>query len=217
LLLDAYGSIEPVDIAAMEVVFGKLKKDKHVDVQGTHYASLINAYGCVQRDLEKAIAVFDSVPSSPPSSSASASASPTSSSASPTTSSVTPSSASSTTPSSTTSTNALDAIVFESIINVLVQHRRTDLIPSYITKMTDAGVHMTAYIANFLIKGYAIVGELDKAREVFEGLVDPPQGVAATGNHAPHEGNGERGVGTREFVYREVGFGFFFGLVWLSG
>lgn len=173
MLLDAYGSIEPVDIASMEAVFEELQHNKHVEVQGTHYASLINAYGCVQRDLDKAIEIFDSVPCG-----------------------------------SSSPVNALDAVVFESIINVLVQHRRTDLIPTYIIQMNNAGVHMTAYIANFLIKGYAVVGELDKAREVFEGMIDPPEGVAASGNHAPHDGNGNTngGVGGAlgEFVYREV-------------
>ncbi|KXN80907.1 Pentatricopeptide repeat-containing protein 5, mitochondrial [Leucoagaricus sp. SymC.cos] len=164
LLLDAYGSIEPVDIASMEAVFAELKKNTHVEVQGSHYASLINAYGCVQRDLNKAIAIFDSVPSR---------------------------------------SGALDAVVFESVINVLVSHRRTDLIPEYIEKMTAAGIHMTAYIANFLIKGYAIVGELDKAREIFESLVDPPTGVAAPNNHAPHDPSVGNPVGCMEPVYRE--------------
>lgn len=70
--------------------------------------------------------------------------------------------------------------------------------------MTAAGVHMTAYIANFLIKGYAIVGELDKAREIFESLVDPPTGVAAPNNHAPHDPSAGNAVGCMEPVYREV-------------
>ncbi|KAJ3562640.1 hypothetical protein NP233_g9448 [Leucocoprinus birnbaumii] len=166
LLLDAYGSIEPVDIPSMEAVFRDLQNDPNVQINGTHYASLINAYGCVQRDLDKAIATFDSVP-----------------------------------PAS--SGGPLDAVVFESIINVFVSHRRTDLIPEYISKMTAAGVHMTAYIANFLIKGYAINGELDKAREIFESLIDPPQGVAAPNNHAPHDPSVATSVGWMEPVYRE--------------
>ncbi|KAF9448164.1 hypothetical protein P691DRAFT_760170 [Macrolepiota fuliginosa MF-IS2] len=165
LLLDAYGSIEPVDIVSMEAVFEELKNDRTVNVQGTHYASLINAYGCVQRDLGKAIAVFDSISSS--------------------------------------GHSALDAVVFESIINVLVSHRRMDLVPEYMSKMTTAGVHMTAYIANFLIKGYAIVGDLNKAREMFESLVDPPTGFAAPNNHAPHDPSTGSNVGWMEPVYRE--------------
>jgi pentatricopeptide repeat protein len=156
----------------MEATFENLKNDPEVKVQGTHYASLINAYGCVKRDLEKAIATFDSI--------------------------------SAASESSSTSFKVLDAVVFEAIINVLVSHRRTDLIPEYLTKMTNAGVHMTAYITNYLIKGYSLVGDLDKAREIFESLVDPPTGVAAPNNHAPHDLSNGNAIGCMEPVYREV-------------
>lgn len=170
MLLDAYGSIEPVDIPSMEAIFEQLQGDRDVDVQGTHYASLINAYGCIQRDLEKALSIFDSVPSS----------------------------------STPNQHSVLDAVVFESLVNVFVSHRRTDLIPEYINKMIGLGIHMTAYIANFLIKGYAITGELEKAREIFESMVDPPMGVAAPNNHAPHTPNAGNAIGSMEPVYREV-------------
>ena len=147
----------------MEAVFKDVQNNPDIEVQGTHYASLINAYGCVQRDLDRAVATFDSVPS-----------------------------------------KILDAVVFESIINVLVSHRRTDLIPEYIAKMTTAGVHMTAYIANFLIKGYAVIGELDNARDIFESLIDPPTGVAAPHNRAPHNPDAVVRIPWMEPVYREV-------------
>jgi pentatricopeptide repeat protein len=154
----------------MEAVFAQLEKDRNVDVQGTHYASLINAYGCIQRDLEKALSTFDSVPSS----------------------------------STRNKYSVLDAVVFESIVNVIVSHRRTDLIPEYINKMISLGIHMTAYIANFLIKGYANNGEVEKAREIFESMVDPATGVAAPNNHTPHNPNTGKAVGSTEPVYREV-------------
>jgi len=163
LLLDAYGSIEPIDVNSMEAVFNDILNNPEIKVQGIHYASLIHAFGCVQRDLDKAIATFDSVPR-----------------------------------------DILDAVIFESIINVFVSHRRTDLIPEYIAKMTTAGVHMTAYIANFLIKGHAVVGELDNARDIFESLIDPPNGVAAPHNHAPHDPGAITRVPWMEPVYREV-------------
>jgi pentatricopeptide repeat protein len=57
---------------------------------------------------------------------------------------------------------APDAVVFEAVINVIVAHKRTELLPVYVEKMNEANVHMTAYIANFLIKGYANVGDLDQ-------------------------------------------------------
>ncbi|KAF8883460.1 hypothetical protein BD779DRAFT_1747482 [Infundibulicybe gibba] len=166
LLMDAYGIIEPVDVMSMEQVFQTLQRDKSVEIQGTHFASLINAYGCVQKDLEKAIAIFDSIPSYK-------------------------------------RAQPVDAVVFEAMINVLVAHRRTDLMPEYISKMSAAGVHMTAYIANFLLKGYSIVGDLEQARAIFESLADPPEGMAAPNNHAPHEPGNSPIVNLMEPVYRE--------------
>ncbi|KAJ7885031.1 hypothetical protein B0H14DRAFT_2699510 [Mycena olivaceomarginata] len=133
LLMDAYGRIEPVDIETMERIWEALRADNRVEIQGNHFATLINAYGCVQKDLDKAIAVFNSIPGfsrAPP----------------------------------------RDALVFEALVNALVAHRRTDLMPEYVALMHSEGVHMTAYIANFLIKGYADVGDMAQARAIFEGL-----------------------------------------------
>ncbi|KAG6816907.1 hypothetical protein H0H87_001860 [Tephrocybe sp. NHM501043] len=144
LLLDAYGAIEPVDIDGMNATFQELQANKNVAVQGTHYASLINAHGCVSKDLDAAVNIFNtmSIPA--------------------------------------------DNLVYETMTNVLVVHRRADLFPEYINKMHLAGVHMTAYIANALIKGYSLVDKLQEARDVFESLEDPPVGVAAPNNHMPH-------------------------------
>ena len=176
LLMDAYGSIEPIQLDQMEAVFKELQKDRSVQIAGTHIASLINAYGCVAKDFDKAISVFDSI-------------------------------------SSTPGAPPPDAVVFEAIINVLVAHKRTDLLPMYVSKMVEAGVHMTAYIANFLIKGYANVGDMGQAREIFESLSNPPSGVAAPNNHAPHtpEEGQRQSVPVMEPVYREVS------VFWLGG
>jgi len=62
---------------------------------------------------------------------------------------------------------------------------------------------MTAYIANFVIKGYAALGDMERAREVFESLEDPPTGVAAAHNHASHEGESSTPVDPNLPVYRE--------------
>ncbi|KAJ7442553.1 hypothetical protein B0H11DRAFT_1749070 [Mycena galericulata] len=166
LLMDAYGRIEPVEIETMEQIWEALRTDPAVEIQGNHFASLINAYGCVQKDLDKAIAVFASIPSFP-------------------------------------RAPPRDALVFEAMINTLVAHRRTDLMPEYISLMHSEGVHMTAYIANFLIKGYADVGDMAQARAIFESLVDPPSGIAAFNNHAPHEPSTSPVVDPMEPVYRE--------------
>ncbi|KZT13192.1 uncharacterized protein LAESUDRAFT_719521 [Laetiporus sulphureus 93-53] len=173
LLMDAYGTIEPVDAQAMEDVFEIVVSGPKPLVQGTHWASLINSYGCVQKNLDRALAVFDSIANHP----------------------------------STKRTGAVlpDAVVFEALINVLVTLRRTDLLPTYIERLTSNGIHMTAYIANLLIRGYASVGDIARARDIFENLADPPEGVAAPHNHAPHDSEATvtENVPVSAPVYRE--------------
>lgn len=172
LLLDCYGTIAPMDIKAMENTFTQLVKDKNVVVQGSHWAALINAHGCVGRDLDKAIEVFDAIEKHP---------------------------------STLTSGARLpDAVAFEALINVLVTLRRTDLIPTYLERLQRSGIHMTAYIANLLIRGYASAGDIEQARMVFESLADPPVGVAAPHNHAPHDMWVAPRISPNELVYREV-------------
>ncbi|KAG7088636.1 hypothetical protein E1B28_012608 [Marasmius oreades] len=108
--------------------------------------------------------------------------------------------------------SVLDALAVEALVNVLVAHRRMDLAPGYIELMNEKGIHMTAYIVNGLIKGYSTVGDVERAREIFEGTVDPPVGMAGMHNHVgPHlNGNGEvvrpaanTAVGPLEPIYRE--------------
>lgn len=96
-----------------------------------------------------------------------------------------------------------DALCYEAMLNVLVTLRRTDLIPAYLKRLNDSGIHMTAYIANLLIKGHAAAGHLDEARLVFERLSDPPIGMAAPNNHVPHNGAGASEVPSAAPVYRE--------------
>lgn len=177
-MLDCYGAIEPVEPYAMEQVFGQLVADRSVHVQGTHWAALINSWGCISKDLDKAIEIFDSIATHP-----------------------------STVQSGT---NLPDAVVYEAIINVLVTNRRVDLIPTFLDRLRDSGIHMTAYIANFVIKGYAAMGDMERARHAFESLHDPPTGVAASHNHASHEGESAPPVDPAMPVYREVCYTRFF-------
>jgi len=153
----------------METVFKRLEDDKNVQVQGVHWAALINAWGCVKKDLDKAISLFESIASHPGSPRA----------------------------------GLPDAVTFEALINVLVTHRRADVIPDYVDRLKSSGVHMTAYIANGLIKGFARVGDLEQARAVFEQLSDPPAGVAAPNNHIPHEASPSPRIPSTAPVYRE--------------
>ena len=156
---------------ALEQTFATLLSDTRVSVQGTHWASLINSYGCVQKDLDKAISLFESIATHP----------------------------------STKPGTLPDAVVFEALFNVLVTLRRTDLLDHYTQQLSRFGVHMTAYIANLLIKGFASSGSMERARAIFESLADPPQGVAAPHNHGPREGDhGNPEDLTNVPVYREV-------------
>jgi pentatricopeptide repeat protein len=156
----------------MEKTFTQLVDDKSVTVQGPHWAALINAHGCVGKDLDKAIEIFDSIEEHP----------------------------------STLISGAQlpDAVAFEALINVFVTLRRTDLVPTYLERLQRSGVHMTAYIANLLIRGYAAAGDIEEARKVFESLADPPVGVAAPHNHAPHDTSAAQHISPNELVYREV-------------
>ena len=167
--MDAYGTIEPLDVDAMEKTFEQLEKDRGVTINGAHWASLINAYGCAKKDLDKAVSVFESIAKHP----------------------------------SSRRTHLPDAICFEALLNVLVTLKRYDLIPQYVARLSDHNVHMTAYIANLVIKGYAAGGNIEDARDVFENLVDPPEGVAAPNNHAAHD-SAPRNVPSNAPVYREV-------------
>lgn len=173
-MIDAFGTIEPVDTDSMIETFEKLIADPNVPVQGTHWAALINAWGCVRKDLNKAVEIFESIRDHPSTRRSHA--------------------------------NLPDAVIFEALINVLVTLRRADLLPIYTAKMSTYGVHMTAYIANLLIKGFAASGDVARAREIFEGLSDPPEGVAAPNNHAPHDSEvvAPNAVPASAPVYREV-------------
>ncbi|GAC77126.1 hypothetical protein PANT_24d00052 [Moesziomyces antarcticus T-34] len=158
LLLDLYGAIEPVQPHEMERVFDELASNPAVNVQGTHWASLINCYGCVLGDVERAIATFDSIASHPSSAGRKDGAS------------------------------LPDAVSFEALLAVFVAHGRTDLIRAHLHKMEREGIQMTAYVANLLIRGYSMErgdAGLDEARALFESMDEPAAGVAAAGNHPP--------------------------------
>jgi len=172
LLLDCHGTIAPIDIKTMEKTFAQLVNDKRVIVQGSHWAAHINAHGCADKALNKAIAVFNAIEKHPS--------------------------------SLTRRAHLPDAVVFEALINVFVTLRRPDLVPTYLERLQQSGVHMTAYIANLLIRGYAAAGNIEDARKVFESLADPPVGVAAPHNHAPHDSSVPPSISPNELVYREV-------------
>ena len=65
LLLDAYHTLPPIDLTQMERTFAELVADNTLKVQGTHWASLITAYGISAGDVNKALEVFDLIPTHP--------------------------------------------------------------------------------------------------------------------------------------------------------
>lgn len=173
--MDAYGTIEPVDIAAMTEVMNQISISDAVQVQGSHWASMINTIGCVKRDLNEALATFESIESAEAQLSR-----------------------------KKREQRLPDALCYEAIFNVIVTHRRIDLLDDYLKRFNATGMHMTAYIANQLIKGYAMGGQIEQARDFFESLSDPPEGMAATNNHGPHPDSPAIPSPRSEPVYREV-------------
>ncbi|EOR01744.1 hypothetical protein J056_003980 [Wallemia ichthyophaga EXF-994] len=65
LLLDAYGSIEPVDKGSLYKVFETVVNDPRVKVSDTHWASLIHSAGCIEKDVDGAVEIFDSIETHP--------------------------------------------------------------------------------------------------------------------------------------------------------
>ena len=148
LLLDAFATLEPIDLVSMERVFADIQADPHVQVQGTHWASLISAYGIGVGNVTKALEIFDSIPTHPSSAS-----------------------------------SVPEPVVWESILSVLALKGTVEELESVRLRMTHSRVQPTAYVYNVLITGYARVGLIDKARDVFEGMGDSITGVAAPNNH----------------------------------
>ena len=64
MLIDAYGTIEPVDIPAVDRVLGELV-NSDLEINGSHFAAVITAHGCANHDLASATQVFESLSALP--------------------------------------------------------------------------------------------------------------------------------------------------------
>lgn len=157
LLMQAYGFIEPCDPIAMERVFQQACNDRNVSINGSHWATLLNVKGCVQKDLEGTLALFDQISHHPTQLKARR--------------------------NGETGNKLPDAICYEALFNVFLAFKRADLVPRYVERMKAEGIHMTAYVVNTLMKVYSSSGNIEAARELFESLVDPPPGHASHFNH----------------------------------
>ena len=58
MLIDAYGTIEPVDIPSVDRVLEELI-NSGLEINGSHFAAVITAHGCANHDLDSAIRVFE--------------------------------------------------------------------------------------------------------------------------------------------------------------
>jgi len=65
LLLDAYGTIEPVDERSALDVFARIRRDDAVKLSGLHWASLISMYGVGLRNADRAVTTFESIATDP--------------------------------------------------------------------------------------------------------------------------------------------------------
>ncbi|KAK0560398.1 hypothetical protein OC844_003784 [Tilletia horrida] len=171
LLLDIYGTVAPVQPTEMERIFAQLRKDSNVQVNGAHWASLIQCYGMELKNVSKAIEIFERADAEAGGSSGH---------------------------SSNSGPTAADPIALEALMLVFFEAHQPHLMRRYVEAMRrrrPQGTRMTAYICNLLIKGYALDGisGLCEARAIFAQMRDPPAGVAAAGNHAPRvHGAGSR-------------------------
>lgn len=58
MLIDAYGTIEPVDIPSVDRVLDELI-NSGLEINGSHFAAVITAHGCANHDLDSAMRVFE--------------------------------------------------------------------------------------------------------------------------------------------------------------
>ncbi len=86
-----------------------------------------------------------------------------------------------------------DAVCYEALLSVYAHHKEIDSIKDLIISAIRSGTHLTAYVANIVIRAFSSSGAsgLEDARAIFAQMQDPPAGLAASGNHGPRQ----RGAG----------------------
>jgi pentatricopeptide repeat protein len=143
LLMDAYATLNPIDIQAAENILNLIKNDRQRPFS-THYASLIHAYGCVKQDLDSAKAWFykaiDRSQSSP--------------------GWVKP-----------------DEIIYQALIEAYVANHRVGDCSTIFKHMEENNIKLTVYMANHLIHGWTIAGNLQEARRIFDSLATEKTGL----------------------------------------
>jgi len=134
LLMDAYATLEPVDVDAAERILKLIAHDGQKPTS-SHYAALIHAYGCVKQDLEAAKSWFFKV--------------------------IDPTFADFVHP---------DETLYQALIEAHVANHRVADCGEIFAHMKANNVKITVYMANHLIHGWTIEGNLEEARRVFDSL-----------------------------------------------
>jgi len=141
LLMDAYATLEPVDLDAAENILKLIASDRQRPTSA-HYAALIHAYGCVKQDLESAKRWFYQV--------------------------IDPQFSNRVAP---------DEALYQALIESYVANHRVSECDQIFRHMKANNVKLTVYMANHLIHGWTIAGNLEEARKVFDSLAAEKNGL----------------------------------------
>jgi pentatricopeptide repeat protein len=141
LLIDAYATLEPIDVAAAENILKLIASDRQRPTSA-HYAALVHAHGCVKQDLETAKSWFYRVTN--------------------------PQFADYVPP---------DETLYQALIEAYVANHQVADCSSLFQHMKENNVKLTVYMANHLIHGWTIAGNLDEAKKVFDSLAAEKNGL----------------------------------------
>jgi pentatricopeptide repeat protein len=141
LLMDAYATLEPVDVQAAENIL-KLIASDGLKPTSAHYAALIHGHGSVKQDLETAKQWFYQAIDSQNNNR------------------VTP-----------------DETLYQALIEAYVANHKVSECQEIFSHMQSNNVRLTVYMANHLIHGWTIAGNLTEARRVFDSLATEKNGL----------------------------------------
>ena len=141
LLMDAYATLEPVDVQAAENILALIASDGQKPTSA-HYAALIHAHGCVKQDKETAKRWFYRAIDSQ------------------NRDSVVP-----------------DETLYQALIEAYVANHQVSECDEIFEHMKTKNVKLTVYMANHLIHGWTVAGNLEEARRVFDSLATEKNGL----------------------------------------
>jgi pentatricopeptide repeat protein len=139
--MDAYATLEPVDLVAAENILRLIASDRQRP-SSAHYAALIHGYGCVKQDLESAKSWFYKA--------------------------IDPKFANHV---------VVDETLYQALIEAYVANHQVAECNQIFKHMQENNVKLTVYMANHLIHGWTIAGNLVEARRVFDSLAAEKNGL----------------------------------------